>query len=757
MRLRTLYGRSLLFHWRTNAGVVLGVAVGTAVLTGALIVGDSMRGSLRDAALGRLGRVDYALLSNRFFHEALATDLTVAMKDAAYGFETSPVILLSGGSVNAATQARANRINIVGVDERFWSLRAEGEEGPAPVTGRAVILNEPLATELGVAAGDDVLLRIGKPSPISTETLLGRRDDTTLTLRLTVASIIPAEGLGASSLKPRQYLPRNAFVPLATLQRALKQTDRVNALLTVSRVSGASASAERLDILKNLIAEHVDLADLGLTLRVDERRGYLALESSAMLIPPAVENILASDDATAGFRTSAIVTYLANTIARQLPAGGSGGVNALSTVIPYSTVAAIDPNGPTSRAITLTNGEPATSLRPGEILLNEWAAEDLHAKPGDDITLSYYVTGAFGRLETRNASFRLRGVIALQGAAADPGFTPEYEGVTDTKNLADWDPPFPMDLSLIRDKDEDYWDKHRATPKAFISLEDGLRLWAHDGDRFGRLTSIRLYPNEPGADLTAAVEAFERSLIQRIDPAQFGLSFEPVRKQMIEAGKGSTDFGMLFIGFSFFLIASACMLVALLFRLSVEQRSKEIGLKLAVGFEPSSVAKHSIIEGAVLASIGSAVGIVAAIGYAWLMLAGLRTWWSEAVNTPFLRLHVTTTTMVIGLVAGLLIALLSIAWSIRGLMCLSARSLLAGRVAIDPPPVSRSSGKAARYTSGAAVLLALVAAASPMVTDALPPPLAFFLSGAAALVAGLSFFAARLATGDSKCTSPDTP
>ena len=38
-----------------NLAVLLGVAVGTAVLTGALLVGDSLRGSLRDRALRQLG------------------------------------------------------------------------------------------------------------------------------------------------------------------------------------------------------------------------------------------------------------------------------------------------------------------------------------------------------------------------------------------------------------------------------------------------------------------------------------------------------------------------------------------------------------------------------------------------------------------------------------------------------------------------------------------------------------------------------
>ena len=42
-----LIRRSLVHFWRTNLAVILGVAVATAVIGGALIVGDSVRASLR--------------------------------------------------------------------------------------------------------------------------------------------------------------------------------------------------------------------------------------------------------------------------------------------------------------------------------------------------------------------------------------------------------------------------------------------------------------------------------------------------------------------------------------------------------------------------------------------------------------------------------------------------------------------------------------------------------------------------------------
>ena len=45
-----LIRRGLRHYWRTNAAVVLGVATAVAVLAGSLVVGDSVRGSLREPA-----------------------------------------------------------------------------------------------------------------------------------------------------------------------------------------------------------------------------------------------------------------------------------------------------------------------------------------------------------------------------------------------------------------------------------------------------------------------------------------------------------------------------------------------------------------------------------------------------------------------------------------------------------------------------------------------------------------------------------
>ena len=788
---RTLWLRTAAYYWRTNLAVVLGVVAGGAALTGALLVGDSMRASLRAAALERLGRIDAALVANRFFGIALAdrlafegaarserargSSMPVASggqrrprRGDATGFDDTrtdhgvgdmgtdekggdaagsgataaslaqpssmPLILLAGAVSNPLTEARVNRVNVGGIDERLARLFGDARAAGVirGLDTRGVILNEPLARELGVGVGDDVLLHMGRSSAISPETLLGRRDDGTAALRLTVRAVLPATGLGGFALSARQARPFNAFVPLATLQRSLDQPERANAILVGQ--SGAANTSSGVDRLNANLRAALRLADVGLSLRVIEPHGYVLLESQSLLIEPPIEQAALAAAQALDAEAAAVLSYLANEIAllraddAQTPAG----------TIPYSTVAALEPDSFAQRALVLADGRPPR-LTDGEILLNEWAADDLGVRPGDTIRLRYYITGPYGELATREATFALRGVVRLTGAAADPHFVPEYRGVTDAANMAAWDPPFPVDLKQVRERDEDYWRRYRTTPKAFVTLADGERLWAQQEQRFGRITSLRLRPAAGGGtDLPSLAAAFEHELLARLDPAALGLWFQPVRAQALAASAGSTDFGGLFLGFSSFLIASAAMLVALLFRLNVERRASQVGLLLACGFWRGGIARLLLAEGAVLATIGSAASLVGAAGYAALMLTGLGWWWSAAVNAPFLRLDLSAGSLIGGFAGTFLLALLSIGWSLRGLTRRSPRALLLGSVESDAS-AARLRQSTALAVGVAALGIAVVVTAYATAGNVRTQTTAFFGGGAMTLVAGLAF------------------
>src|SRR5262249_41093803 len=161
-----------------------------------------------------------------------------------------------------------------------------------------------------------------------------------------------------------------------------------------------------------------------------------------------------------------------------------------------------------------------------EIILSEWSQSPLAGKAGDSITLTYFQPEEQGRLTERSATFRLAGLVSLTGVADDPDLTPEFPGITDKLTLNDWNPPFPYDNKLVKKRDEDYWKKHRTTPKAYVALATGQRLW---GSRFGNLTSIRLAPPQ-GTDLTQAAAEFRRRLLAELKPEQGGFVFDQVRE-----------------------------------------------------------------------------------------------------------------------------------------------------------------------------------------------------------------------------------
>ncbi len=631
--------RGLTHFWRPNLAVALGAAVASTVLTGALLAGDSVRGSLVDLTLNRLGGIDAALVSEGFFREELG-------KPGAY--RTAPLIVSRATAVHGSSARRAAGVAVYGVDERFTRLYGQGaglpelrqEQGIFP----PVAINEALARELGASAGDDVLLSLELPGEIPRESLLGDKDaeDALVTQRFTLARVLPDRGLGGFSLAPHQARPRNAFISLAGLQRIVGRPGRVNALVAAGEPPPLRPA--------------VRLEDLGL--RVVRGPGHVSLESEGFFLKPEAVEAAASAKLTsrvvderdpsaasgpslprplspashppAGREGSSKSSFF-----KQSPSspGGRGGgwekragvmrvftylatgMRANGRLLPYSMVAGL-------------SAMDGLALADGQILLNQWAAEDLSVQPGDPVELSYLVMAPGGGLVEERTVLRLAGVVGMTGLGADRTLTPTFPGIEDAEDMAAWNPPFPVDLSRIRPKDEDYWDDYGAAPKAFVSLATARRLWS---TRFGDLTALRFEAGEE--DLDRIEETLRRELPARVDFAAFGLVFQPVKRQGLTAAQGSTDFAGLFLAFSFFLVVSAVLLAGLLFSLAVERRVGELGTLLAAGYPVRKVRRRLLAEGTVLAGAGALLGLAGACGYAWLLMAGLRTWWLPAVGT----------------------------------------------------------------------------------------------------------------------------
>lgn len=712
-----LVARGLVHYWRTHAAVVAGVATAVAVLGGALVVGDSVRGSLRDLVLERIGRTSHVVAGAGFFREQLSDQLR---EDAAAFDAAAPLIILPGLVSEQGGGARAGQVRVYGVDDRFWRFHGRSVDGPA---GGGVLLSPALARDLDVAAGDTVLVRVERPSAIPLESLHGRKDDLARALRFTVRAVLPASMLGEFSLEPQQGEVRAAFVPLRELQDELEVTRLVNTILLSA---SPDADAEATTALEAAVRRRATLEDLGLALTVLGDRGMLAVGSAAGLLTDRQARAAADAAAAGAMRSVPVLTYLANTLRRG------------DREIPYSLVTAID----------LQAVAPGLTLQAGAnppIVLNEWAARDLAARPGDAVTLEYYLWEEPGRLVTRSAAFRIAGVVPID--AGDRTLAPEYPGITDSATLVDWDPPFPLDLRRVRPADEEYWKQYGTTPKAFIPLETGQQLWR---SRYGALTSVRVGPgaNQP---LDEAQQVYQARLRASLDPLETGLGVRDVRDEGLAASRGATDFGAYFLYFSVFIVVSALVLAALFFKLGIEQRGREVGLLRAVGFGPAEVRRLFLCEGLLLAVAGSLVGAGAAVAYAAVLMMGLRTWWVDAVGTSALTLHVSPLSLAAGAAGGVGAAAACIWWTLRGLARISERSLLAGQISLEAPGPRRSDRAprdAASVRQGTYVAAALAGAAALLIgasaAGLVAPAGAFFGAGALLLTSALTLFAAAL-------------
>ena len=138
--------RGLTYYWRTNLAVVFGVATAVAVLAGALLVGDSVRGSLRDLVVGRLGNTDHVVISSGFFREQLAGDLQKQPEAATSLSSVVPLVVANAVVSVQETGRRAGQVRVYGVDDRFW--RFHGIEDVSGPSDRDAYVSPALAEQL---------------------------------------------------------------------------------------------------------------------------------------------------------------------------------------------------------------------------------------------------------------------------------------------------------------------------------------------------------------------------------------------------------------------------------------------------------------------------------------------------------------------------------------------------------------------------------------------------------------------------------
>lgn len=729
--------RGLRHAWRTNLAIVLGVAVSAAVIGGALIVGDSVRASLRQMTLDRLGDVDQVVTGPRFFTQQLSESVSAA-----------PAIVMVAGvqrKADAFTR-RASQVNVYGIESRGWQL-LRGNPAQCP-QGPTAVINQPLAGALGAAVGQEITIWIELPSAVPRDTLLGKRDNDAQEVTVTVAAILP-DGPGAArfGLNPTQQLPMNVYVSLDTLQDALDlaaikptKRDPVGAPARINSMLIGASTPPTADLTKQL-RERWTLNDLNLRIVHDKALNALSIESEQMLLEPRFTQAAQDAAVKLGVPTSPVLVYLANWLRNP---------NDAKAYSMYSTVAGLDLlEIPAEFGPFEFVGEKPSSWSEGDVILNEFLAEDLKVRVGDTIRFGYHLVGSQGELPEEERTAVVRGIVKMTGAAIDQNLTPHVKGVTDADSLDDWDQPFPMKLDEVTNRDDQYWTDYRATPKAFFRLDAAQKLWR---SRYGSLTSVRI-AIPAGKTFEETRATVTQSLLASINPADVGLAVQPVKSIGLQAASGATDFTGLFIGFSFFLILAAMILVGLLFRLALEQRVRQLGLLGAIGWSPSQIRRLMLGEGAALVIVGSVLGGVLAVGYAQVMIYGLKTWWIGAIGTRFLIVDVQPLALMIGILAAGATSFGAIIWGLRQLRTISLRERLAGVSDVTTTDTTRShAGLRAAISGGVAVVLILASGLGLMpAQEAFSgfswSVVAFFLAGMLFLACGLWTFSAWLQVG----------
>ena len=709
---------SLIHHWRINLAVALGVAAATAVLTGALLIGDSMRASLRHVTLDRLGDIDEILVNDRFFRAKLVTELQSQPEFGSDYKLAEPAIVFPQGTIETRGEqddtevARAANILVLGISDTFWNLDSLNAQ-PVALNDGEVILNQALAADLNVKVGDLITLRLPKELQVNADSPLGSEESTDRVEGipdLKVAAIIQNKGLGRFALRPNQTTSRNAYVRLDLLQDELDQDDQCNAILVSSKQGDNPPDEDASKRLRSWLKP--TLSDLGLEINPVsiQYKPAGATESTVVLkyYSLSSDRMMLDDDSVSvalrafeKYSPQQVFTYISTALmkvsdSQHIQDGSEGLVETKRTVeddgefVPYSIVTGIDSQPVLGPLVNEDNQSPLPVLGDNEVVINQWLADDLKLSVGDWLRLDYFEPETtHGRTVEQYVDLKVSSIVPLTRPRRpfgrrsaefqerpyltnDPDLTPVVEGVTDKASIDDWDVPFGM-VYQPRGQDDDYWNNHRTTPKAFVSLATSKLLW---GSRFGSVTSIRIAATE-GID----EQKLSAQLADEINRSglAMGFTFIAVKRDGIKASSGATPFDALFLSLSFFVIAAALMLIVLLFRLGVEQRSTQLGLLLAVGLNRKHVGKLLLGEAAIVAGIGSLLGVFLGIGYAKLMLLGLTTWWVDAISTAFLEFAWTGRSLVLGFVIGLAMATGTIYWAVRKTKSFSIRGLLAGQ------------------------------------------------------------------------------
>jgi ABC-type antimicrobial peptide transport system permease subunit len=684
MRAIWLAIRSLVYFRRKNLALATGVAITTIVITGSLIVGDSVQYSLHAITSKRLGDISLVVdCGDRY----VTTDLVDRMA-AENDVPVSGLLLTDGMAVSGGGRLRINQVNIIGVDAAFDRMGRTSNRYAA-LEGDSVIISENLAERLDLSPGDEFLVRMERARLVPSNAPFVSDAENLSSLRVMVQSIAADNEMGAFNLKTSQTAPFNLFINGNRLRNLMEMEGYVNFILFRN-----DNNLEPADVRSQMHAQW-KLKDAGLDLIQIATSGEYQVSSPRVFIDSstsaALENISPS-----GYP---VLTYFVNSLSK----------GRLST--PYSFISS------------------QTSELPGTdgIVINSWLADDLDAAQGDTLSLKYFEIGPLRELKEDSVSLVVQQIIPVTDDPSAKLLMPEIPGLSDAGNCRDWETGVPIRLESIRDKDEDYWTRYKGTPKGFIPYDLAAGLW---GNRFGYATAFRF----PSDDISA--EGLEEAILSSLRPEDLGITVVPVRERAAFAASNGVDFTELFLGLSFFLLVGGIILTILLFLLALQERQEQIGILTSAGI-PSPIIRNTLLmEWALVALAGVLAGTLLSIGYNRILFHAMNSVWADIVRSDMMQVHIKASTLVLGGMISLTVAVASLIIPLRRFL----KRIRYQHAAKGAPGVFNKWRKGLAWIALLAFLVASGLVVLQIIQGSIHQSGPFFLAGGLLLIAGVSFF-----------------
>ncbi len=678
-----------IIHYRWSWLLTLaGTTIGTAVLTGALITGDSVKESLHEMVRMRLGETRFALSApDRYFRSALADEFA-----NRYQMQVAPVLTLNGVLTNPEHGTSVNQASVHGIDARFLEFWSGGGSAFAmPGEGEAVI-SANLAGQLQLIPGDIIVVRIPETGFAPSNAPFSRDRTDMKAFRLKVSRIALDNEGARFTLQNHQAAPFNIFLSLPFLGKQTGLDGSANVLL----VAGKDTKLTE-DTLISRLRKTWKPEDAGLIWQ-ETGQPFSLLASERIFIDDTLGRLIRRLMPT----SQGVLTYFVNAVS-----SGTGET-------PYSFITAVAP------------GIMPVDPLPGQMVITEWMAEDLKVVQGDSLRLRFWVMGLNRTLEEAEAFFMVQDIVKTNIAGQFASLMPGFPGMRESGSCRDWETGAPVDLSKIREKDEEYWRDYKGTPKGWISLKDGESLWSNP---FGHHTGFVF--------LSSPDSLIYRQLLQELDPRSIGFQFRSVFDLGIASAAQSTDFGELFLGLGGLIVIAGLLLSGMIFTLFLTNRRHEVQLFNAMGFPRRLILRVFLAEVLLVSGSGAVLGIIFSAGYSQLIVSALNSLWQNAVHTNSLRVFIRSGALVTGFLAGFFLNLLLFAVILRRFRLVSLpgwSDVLPERAPLVKNARSRRAGIAAlTLITGSAAWIVFEISSGRFY-----PSLAFMSAGILLLLSGLA-------------------